>query len=77
MIYFAMGSHVNAANLGPARIETLIRVFATLKQGVLWKLDTPDLQQRVSANVKVSTWFPQNDILGKCLSECVHLIPAE
>lgn len=64
VIYFAMGSHVNAANLGPARIETLIRVFATLKQGVLWKLDTPDLQQRVSANVKVSTWFPQNDILA-------------
>uniref|UniRef100_A0A8D9FB16 UDP-glucuronosyltransferase n=1 Tax=Cacopsylla melanoneura TaxID=428564 RepID=A0A8D9FB16_9HEMI len=64
VIYFAMGSHIDADLLGDWRLDRLIRLFATLKQGVLWKVNSPALESRLSSNVKVSKWFPQNDILA-------------
>uniref|UniRef100_A0A8D8UGL3 UDP-glucuronosyltransferase 2B9 n=2 Tax=Cacopsylla melanoneura TaxID=428564 RepID=A0A8D8UGL3_9HEMI len=65
IIYFSMGSYLNAEILEEWRVERLIRLFATLKQGVLWKTTTsPQLSARLPSNVKISKWFPQNDILA-------------
>ncbi|KAL1451626.1 hypothetical protein WDU94_005984 [Cyamophila willieti] len=64
VIYFAMGSHIDAEMLGDWRLDRLIRLFATLKQGVLWKVNSPGLESHLSRNVKISNWFPQNDILA-------------
>ncbi|XP_008483697.2 UDP-glucuronosyltransferase 2B7-like [Diaphorina citri] len=68
VIYFAMGSTISTENLGPARIETLCKLFGSLEQRVLWKFDSPELEKssKLPPNVKLSKWFPQNDILGEC-----------
>lgn len=44
------------------KCETFNKVFASLKQKVIWKFedDIPNLP----SNVMISKWFPQNDILA-------------
>ncbi|KAI5697218.1 hypothetical protein M8J76_006827 [Diaphorina citri] len=76
VIYFAMGSTISTENLGPARIETLCKLFGSLEQRVLWKFDSPELEKssKLPPNVKLSKWFPQNDILAhpKCRLFITH-----
>ncbi|KAL1451628.1 hypothetical protein WDU94_005986 [Cyamophila willieti] len=74
IIYFAMGSHMDTSTLADWRLERLIRLFGTLKQGVLWKMDSPELSSRLPSNVKISKWFPQNDVLGRDPYERTHFI---
>ncbi|KAL1451627.1 hypothetical protein WDU94_005985 [Cyamophila willieti] len=64
IIYFSLGSYLDADFLGNWRVDRLIRLFATLKQGVLWRTNTSQLSARLPSNVKTSKWFPQNDILA-------------
>lgn len=46
--------------------EIFIRVFARIPQRVFWKWEaaTSDAQ-RISSNVKMVDWLPQQDLLGK------------
>jgi UDP:flavonoid glycosyltransferase YjiC (YdhE family) len=44
--------------------DLLIEVFSKLPYQVLWKLDSSSLKKKISKNVKISNWFPQQDILG-------------
>ncbi|CAH3034095.1 unnamed protein product, partial [Pocillopora meandrina] len=45
-------------------IERMAAVFSSLPQRVIWKLDTEGKSLHLGDNVKVSSWLPQNDILG-------------
>jgi glucuronosyltransferase len=41
----------------------LLNVFGKLKQKVLWKWETEQMEDK-PANVKLSKWLPQQDILA-------------
>jgi UDP:flavonoid glycosyltransferase YjiC (YdhE family) len=43
--------------------KLLLDVFGRLKQKVLWKWETESMLDK-PANVKLSKWLPQQDILG-------------
>lgn len=61
-IFFSLGSNIKSADIDEYKVNALLKVFAKLKQRVLWKWDTELCN--VSENVIVSKWLPQNDILA-------------
>lgn len=64
-IYVSMGSSVKAANMPEALRRMLVKTFARLPYHVLWKYEgsSEDIKE-LTANVKLSRWLPQQDILG-------------
>lgn len=63
-VYFSMGSSVKAANMPEYLRRMLMRVFRQLPQRVLWKWEAEDDMRDLPANVKLSRWLPQQDLLG-------------
>lgn len=63
VIYFSLGSNVQSKDLPLATRETLLKVFAGLKQRVLWKFEDDQMPNKPD-NVLISKWFPQPDILA-------------
>lgn len=63
VIYFCFGGNVKSSEMPEKQREAIVKVFASLKQRVLWKWETDDLPEKPS-NVKTGKWLPQNDILG-------------
>ncbi|XP_017005917.2 UDP-glycosyltransferase UGT5 [Drosophila takahashii] len=63
VIYFSMGSNLKSKTLPLEKRQALIDTFAQLKQRVLWKFEDTDLPGK-PANVFISDWFPQDDILA-------------
>ena len=74
LIYFSMGSVVDT-DLMPEDIRLkFLNVFRRLKQRVLWKWNSGKMDD-LPANVRVSKWLPQQDILGNSFSSsCVILV---
>nr|XP_008196344.1 PREDICTED: UDP-glucuronosyltransferase 2B9-like [Tribolium castaneum] len=62
-ILFSLGSNVRSKELGPERIQAIIKTFSKLKQTVIWKFENDKLEG-IPANVHIRKWVPQNDILG-------------
>ncbi|BET02818.1 glucuronosyltransferase [Nesidiocoris tenuis] len=63
VIYFSLGSNINMAEVSSAEIrDAFSKVFGRLKERVLWKWSGKDYP-KVPANVHMSDWFPQQDIL--------------
>lgn len=54
---------VAEAVLTPETINTLAEVFGQLPLNVLWKLGRAK-PTTLAANIKLMSWFPQNDLLG-------------
>ncbi|ALC45679.1 Ugt86De, partial [Drosophila busckii] len=63
VIYFSLGSNIKSKDLPPARRELILNTFASLPQRVLWKFEDDQLPNK-PANVLISKWFPQPDILA-------------
>ncbi|XP_068156429.1 UDP-glucosyltransferase 2 [Drosophila tropicalis] len=63
VIYFSMGSNIKSADLPPATRKVLMDTFANLPQGVLWKFEQDQLEDKPK-NVLINKWFPQPDILA-------------
>ena len=63
VIYFNMGSVLQSVNFPVEKREAFIKVFAKLKQKVLWKWEG-DVLPNKPANVRVQKWMPQQDVLG-------------
>lgn len=59
-----MGSSVKTANMPDNLRQLLLSTFAKLPYRVLWKYDSAFIQNDLTPNVKISKWFPQQDILG-------------
>lgn len=67
-IYVSMGSSVKAANMPEHLRRLLVHTFAQLPYRVLWKWEEGSSgMQDLPANVKLSRWLPQQDVLGKKL----------
>lgn len=63
-IYVSMGSSVKAANMPENLRQLLVNTFARLPYRVLWKYESSIIQNDLPANVKISRWLPQQDVLG-------------
>ncbi|XP_070138045.1 UDP-glucosyltransferase 2 [Drosophila bipectinata] len=63
VIYFSMGSNINSKDLPPSVRQALMETFASLPQSILWKFEDDQLSDK-PANVFISKWFPQPDILA-------------
>lgn len=63
IIYFSLGAFVRSANIPKGKMETILKVFGSLKQRVLWKFEI-DEKPELPANVMMQKWLPQSDILG-------------
>ncbi|XP_002000242.2 UDP-glucosyltransferase 2 [Drosophila mojavensis] len=63
VIYFSLGSNVRSKDLPESTRDTLLKVFGSLKQRVLWKFEDNLLPGKPD-NVFISKWFPQPDILA-------------
>ena len=63
LIYFSMGSIVQATDWPVEKREAFIKSFGKLKQKVLWKYENETLPDKTS-NIMISNWLPQRDILA-------------
>jgi len=62
-ILFSLGTNLKS-NLLPAElIQEILKVLGELNVRVLWKFESDNLPGK-PANVKISKWLPQQDILG-------------
>lgn len=61
-IFMSLGSFMQSSMMPPEKRETILKVFGSLKQRVLWKFE--DDQQKLPPNVMVRKWLPQSDILA-------------
>ncbi|XP_055609266.1 UDP-glycosyltransferase UGT5-like [Uranotaenia lowii] len=63
VIYFSMGSYVRSEKFPEEKRNAFIKVFAGLKQRVLWKFEDESLP-KLPYNLLIKAWMPQNDILA-------------
>jgi len=62
-IYFSFGTVLLGSTLPKEIVQKFSNVFSKLKQRVLWKHETESIEG-LPSNVKLSKWFPQQDLLG-------------
>lgn len=72
-IYVSMGSSVTAAKMPEHLRQLFIRTFAQIPYRVIWKWESGLTEMKdLPPNVKIGTWLPQQDILGKSISMIDH-----
>ncbi|CAH1389498.1 unnamed protein product [Nezara viridula] len=72
VIFMSLGSHIDAKYL-KEQMNAFLEVFKELPQRVLMKYE-PEDESQVPPNVKLSKWFPQQDILAhkNCILFITH-----
>jgi glucuronosyltransferase len=63
VILFSMGSIMQGTDWEEEQREAFIAAFSELKEKVLWKYENETLPNK-PANVRISKWLPQSDILA-------------
>ncbi|KAF2881572.1 hypothetical protein ILUMI_24607 [Ignelater luminosus] len=63
VIFFSLGSLIQGSYLFQDKLDGIIKCFSKLPVKILWKFDKENVQN-LSANVKISKWFPQREILA-------------
>ena len=63
LIIFSLGSNTRVSTMPIHLQEIFLRVFARLRQRIIWKWETDSLSQ-LPNNVKIVDWLPQQDLLG-------------
>ncbi|KAG0730426.1 UDP-glucuronosyltransferase 2B28 [Chionoecetes opilio] len=63
VIYFSLGSIARSETMPPEYRQAFLEAFRRLPQRVLWKYEGE--LEGVSDNVRISSWFPQQDVLAK------------
>lgn len=62
-ILFSLGSNTKANFLPRDKIDILLRVFSKLKQRIVMKWESDELEGK-PANVLISKWVPQDSVLA-------------
>jgi glucuronosyltransferase len=62
-IYFCIGSYMQSSTMPKEKIQAILKVFGKLKQRVLWKYESDDLEKQ-PRNLMIKKWLPQSDILA-------------
>ncbi|XP_052866527.1 UDP-glucosyltransferase 2-like [Anopheles cruzii] len=65
VIYFSLGAYMQSSVMSEEKRETILRVFASLPQRIIWKFEIDGLLKDVPSNVLIRKWAPQNDILAE------------
>lgn len=60
----SFGTTIICRSLQNEMLETFIEVFSKLPYKIVWKFDCDELSRK-SDNVLISSWFPQQSVLGK------------
>lgn len=63
----SLGTNIRSDQLGVDKIKLVIEVFRRIPEyNFLWKFETSEMlkDMNLPANVKISAWLPQNDILS-------------
>ncbi|XP_055312528.1 UDP-glucosyltransferase 2-like isoform X2 [Sitodiplosis mosellana] len=63
VIFFSLGSVVNASKMPKAKLNVFLETFSQLKQRVIWKFEDESIEN-LPENVIVRKWLPQNDLLA-------------
>lgn len=63
VIYFSLGSYMQASRMPKEKVDTFLKTFAKLKLNVMWKFEDETLQN-LPPNVMIRKWFPQSDLLA-------------
>lgn len=63
VIYFSLGSYMQAKEMPKEKRNAFLKTFSKLKQNVLWKYEDETLEN-VPSNVMIRKWLPQSDILA-------------
>ncbi|XP_063616847.1 UDP-glucosyltransferase 2-like [Cydia splendana] len=62
IIYFSMGSNLKSVDMSTAMRESLLQMFAKLKQTVIWKFEGE--LDNVPSNIHLVKWAPQQSIFS-------------
>ncbi|XP_061727388.1 UDP-glucosyltransferase 2-like [Cydia pomonella] len=62
VIYFSMGSNLKSVDMSTAMRESLLQMFAKLKQTVIWKFEGE--LDNVPSNIHLVKWAPQQSIFS-------------
>ncbi|KAJ8954689.1 hypothetical protein NQ318_011381 [Aromia moschata] len=63
VVYFSLGSNVQPSQMSDSMRRHILVALGKLKQKVLWKWDEDTIPGKPD-NVRLSKWFPQQDILA-------------
>ena len=63
VVYFSMGSIIQATDWPVEKREAFVEAFGKLKQKVLWKYENETLPGN-PGNIMIGSWLPQRDILA-------------
>ncbi|CAO1424279.1 unnamed protein product [Diamesa tonsa] len=63
VVYFSMGSIIQATDWPVQKREAFVEAFGKLKQKVLWKYENETLPGN-PGNIMIGSWLPQRDILA-------------
>lgn len=65
------GSAIPVSSMPAHIVEMFVRVFARIPQRVFWKWEKGSkLQRKLTDNVMMVDWLPQQDLLGKQAKIC-------
>lgn len=64
LILFSLGTNINSADFSWEKLTSVLDVFASLKQKVIWKWDGDEMPPNKPKNVLMEKWVPQDDILA-------------
>lgn len=67
-IVFSLGSVIPVSSMPTQTFQMFVNVFARLSQRVFWKWEKDGLLEnyKISNNVMMANWLPQQDLLGEC-----------
>ena len=63
-IVFTLGSSIPVSSMPTHIVEMFVRVFARIPQRVFWKWEKGSIERKLTDNVKIVDWLPQQDLLG-------------
>ncbi|XP_054278544.1 UDP-glucosyltransferase 2-like [Macrosteles quadrilineatus] len=63
-IYVSFGTSLRSAQVPPQLRQLIVNVLGTLQHQVLWKYENNNETLELPPNVRISNWFPQQDLLG-------------
>ena len=70
-IVLTFGSAIPVSSMPAHIVEMFVRVFARIPQRVFWKWEKGSkLQRKLTDNVMMVDWLPQQDLLGKQAKIC-------
>ena len=73
VIYTSFGTNVNTHQIPPEVLKKIVKVLSEVPYDVLLKWNEDDLPGRTD-NIRISKWFPQSDLLRKCILKFISFI---